>query len=96
MKLAFDQRFSPDIGEELFVIGCRSDIVLNKASEFVVISGMCKSRFGIGFIEEDVVMYAAPDVTRDRDLAVRLVRLFNEHQLSPIHIYDVLEDMLTE
>jgi hypothetical protein len=72
------------------------DIILKRDNEFVVVSGMRRTSYGIGFIEEDVVMYAAPDVTPDRDLALRLVRLFNELDLSPIHIYDVLEDMLPQ
>ena len=72
------------------------DIVLKRVNEFVVVSGMRKASYGIGFIEEDMVMYAAPDVTPDRDLARKLVRLFNEHGLSPVHIHDVLEDLLPQ
>lgn len=70
------------------------DIILKRENEFVVVSGMIKPSYGIGFIEEEIVMYAAPDITPDRELALSLVKLFNELGLSPVHINDVLEDML--
>lgn len=34
------------------------------------------------------------DVTTDRKFASLLVSLFNQHQLSPIHLREALEDML--
>lgn len=34
------------------------------------------------------------DVTTNQQVAELLVNLFNQHQLSPIHLHDVLEDML--
>ena len=34
------------------------------------------------------------DVTSDRNLALRMVGKFNRYQLSPIHLYDAILDML--
>lgn len=35
-----------------------------------------------------------PDVTSDRNLALRMVGKFNRHQLEPCHLYDAVHDML--
>lgn len=35
-----------------------------------------------------------PDVTRDRELALRMVEKFNRYQLSPCHLRDAILDML--
>ena len=34
------------------------------------------------------------DVTSDKDLAFSIVRKFNEHQLDPVHLRNVIFDML--
>lgn len=34
------------------------------------------------------------DVTSDRNLALRMVGMFNRHQLSPIHLDEAIHDML--
>lgn len=35
-----------------------------------------------------------PDVTSDRDLALRMCERFNRYQLSPCHLLDAIHDML--
>ena len=43
--------------------------------------------------ERDVVKIFG-DVTPDRELALRMVGMFNRHQLSPIHLDEAIHDML--
>ena len=59
---------------------------------------------GIGlYVSYDIVAYdstkrdiiaIAPDVTADRNSALRIVGQFNRYQLSPIHLEEAIEDAL--
>lgn len=46
-----------------------------------------------GYVEGKCVLYI-PDVFLDESEAEKYISLFNEQELDPIHIYDVLEDIL--
>ncbi len=41
------------------------------------------------------IVEIVPDVTPDRDLALRMVEQFNRYQLAPCHLRDAVLDMLT-
>ena len=41
------------------------------------------------------IVTEVPCVTTDREQADRLVKLFNEHKLSPEHLEDVVEDLIS-
>ena len=43
--------------------------------------------------QRDIVAIV-PDVTPDRNLALRMVGKFNRYQLEPCHLYDAILDML--
>jgi len=43
--------------------------------------------------ERDIVQ-TVPDVTPDRDLALRMCEQFNRYQLEPCHLLDAIHDML--
>lgn len=43
-------------------------------------------------VEEEVM--AVPDISTDFAFVLRLARLFTQQQLEPIHLLDVIEDML--
>jgi len=40
------------------------------------------------------IVEVVPDVTPDRDLALRMVEQFNRYQLAPCHLRDAVLDML--
>ena len=46
-----------------------------------------------GYVDGKCTLYI-PDVFLEKNEAQRYVLLFNEQELDPIHIYDVLEDIL--
>lgn len=60
---------------------------------------------GIGlYVSYDIVAYdftkrdivaMTPDVTADRNTALRIVGKFNRYQLSPIHLQDAIDDALS-
>lgn len=41
------------------------------------------------------IVTEVPSVTTDREQADRLVKLFNDKQLSPEHLEDVVEDLIS-
>ncbi len=43
--------------------------------------------------QRDIVQ-TVPDVTPDRDLAIRMCERFNRYQLAPEHLLDAIHDML--
>ncbi len=43
--------------------------------------------------QRDIVQ-TIPDVTPDRDLAIRMCERFNRYQLEPCHLLDAIHDML--
>lgn len=59
---------------------------------------------GVGtYVSYDIAAYdgfardiaaLVPDVTADRETALRMVEMFNRHQLSPIHLEEAIQDML--
>jgi len=60
-------------------------------------------RGGRAYVSYDIAAYdsfkrgivqTAPDVTPDRDLALRMVGKFNRYQLEPCHLLDAIHDML--
>ncbi len=52
--------------------------------------------FGISVTDEDnVVLDSIYDVSVDYDTVVNIVSLCNELSLEPIHLTDVVEDMIT-
>ncbi len=50
--------------------------------------------FGLRVLQEDEELMILPDVSTDFDFTLRLASLFTKKQLSPLHILDVLEDLL--
>lgn len=42
------------------------------------------------------IVALVPDVTADRETALRMVTMFNRHQLEPCHLIDTIQDMLTQ
>ena len=54
-------------------------------------NGQTDTAFGIEYPEEDLYI---PDVFLDRERAEEFVALCNKLDLSPLHIFDVLEDIL--
>lgn len=58
----------------------------------------CYISFGIAAFEETdsgwVHCAFVSDVSTDHDAVLDLVRRCNKHQLSPIHLWDVIEDFL--
>jgi len=65
-------------------------------SDYVIISNALGSRwsYGIGRLVDDVVKDVVFDITSDEGKARKMVELFNRLELSPVHLLDVIEDML--
>ena len=50
--------------------------------------------FGLRVFQEDEELMILPDISTDFDFTLRLASLFTRKQLSPLHLLDVLEDLL--
>ena len=50
--------------------------------------------YSIAIQDADGSQVYAADITDDRDAALRFLNLISEGGLSPVHLFDVLEDML--
>ena len=54
--------------------------------------------YGIACVDEDdgtkELITQIPDISTDREKVERLVTVCNEQQLSPIHLQDVVDDLL--
>ncbi|MBQ4091510.1 MAG: hypothetical protein IJC64_04260 [Clostridia bacterium] len=50
--------------------------------------------FGLSFVVGDLVLREYRYVSRDREMLVRFAQAVNRQDLSPIHIEDVIEDLL--
>ena len=54
--------------------------------------------YGIACVEEDdgtkELITQIPDITTSREKAEHLVKLCNEQKLSPVHLADVVDDMI--
>lgn len=77
--------------------------MLRDAVQYIMIP-QARYAQGIGlYVSYDIVAYdstkrdiiaIAPDVTADRNTALRIVGQFNRYQLSPIHLEEAIEDAL--
>ena len=50
--------------------------------------------FGLRVLQGDEELMIMPDISTDFAFTLRLASLFTRKQLSPLHLLDVLEDML--
>lgn len=48
--------------------------------------------YGIEITDENIIVN---DVSCNKEKAQKIVNLMNKHQISPIHIYDVIENLLS-
>lgn len=83
-----------------------SETMANMMKDLTQYIMMPKLRYarGIGtYVSYDIAAYdcfsrdivtIVPDVTPDRDLALRMVEKFNRYQLEPCHLLDAVHDML--
>lgn len=83
-----------------------SETMANMMKDLTQYIMMPKFRYarGIGtYVAYDIAAYdcfvrdivaIVPDVTPDRDLALRMVEKFNRYQLEPCHLEDAVHDML--
>ena len=57
-------------------------------------SGKERTTYGIDVIVDNVSIRRIPDVFTDKDAACELVFLLNKGRLNPVHIDDVLENVI--
>jgi hypothetical protein len=50
--------------------------------------------FGLNAAKEGIVILSIEDISPDELFVSGIIDLFNREQLDPIHVFDVLEDML--
>lgn len=50
--------------------------------------------FGVAAVESGEVVFSVGDITDDREKINALVTLFNEEELSPLHLENAIEDFL--
>ena len=65
----------------------RQDVVADEeGTEYTV--------WGVDLFENGALLESVPDVFFEREKAEYYIGLFNELELDPIHLYDVIEDIL--
>lgn len=52
--------------------------------------------YGVALYKRGKPVKSIPDITEDYDKAKKLVELFNDCKIEPCHIYDIVEDFLTD
>jgi len=50
--------------------------------------------FGLDVFTEDVKQFSVNDIAFSKEFVEELANLFNRQELCPIHLYDVLSDVL--
>ena len=50
--------------------------------------------YGVAAVESGEVVFSVGEISDDRDLVCALADLFNEEQLSPLHLENAVEDFL--
>ena len=50
--------------------------------------------FGLKVMDADQEILSLPDISTDSELISRLAALFTSEQLAPIHLHEVVEDIL--
>ena len=65
----------------------RQDVVADEeGTEYTV--------WGVDLFENGTLLESVPDVFFEREKADYYIGLFNELELDPVHLYDVIEDIL--
>ena len=60
----------------------------------ISIDGQTAASYGIGAIENDLIVDIVQDVSLDLQFVFRLTEICNAGQLSPCHLHDIVEDAL--
>lgn len=59
-------------------------------------TGVRRSGWGVALFRDGICIRAVDDLSPDRDAVSRLVALFNEEDLDPVHFDQAIEDFLLD
>jgi len=77
--------------------------MMRDLTQYIMLPKIRYTRKGHTYVSYDIAAYdgfqrdivqTVPDVTPDRDLALRMCERFNRYQLAPEHLLDAIHDML--
>ena len=74
-----------------YIYRIRTDVISDETNQFHTVCGI-----EVIDAKEGTVLFSIPDVFIDRSDAERMIRLFNEEKLDPIHLPDVINDIITK